>query len=167
MDFGHRARLLTEVDALLAADAPARESLLADWLTSWPDGRIKLAITAAGLRLRRELPALFLEGSYVPLTTEVTVAAGVVAFARILEDRAVVFAAPRIAASMVTEGMVAPIGADSVEDVTNHPAPELAERTFRHEVTGAEIKPMVTGSDAWLFAGQVFAQIPVGILRTV
>ncbi len=167
VDFSHRAGLLTEVDALLAADAPARESLLADWLTSWPDGRIKLAITAAGLRLRRELPALFREGGYVPLTTEVTVQAGVVAFARVLGDRAVVFAAPRLSASVVTEGMVAPIGADSWKTSRIMLPAELAERTFRHEVTGAEIKPMVTGTDAWLFAGQVFQLIPVGILRTV
>jgi maltooligosyltrehalose synthase len=101
------------------------------------------------------------------LTTEVTVQAGVVAFARVLGDRAVVFAAPRLSASVVTEGMVAPIGADSWKTSRIMLPAELAERTFRHEVTGAEIKPMVTGTDAWLFAGQVFQLIPVGILRTV
>jgi hypothetical protein len=44
---------------------------------------------------------------------------------------------------------------------------ELGARTFRHEVTGAEIKPTVTGSDAWLFAGQVFQRVPVAMLRAV
>jgi hypothetical protein len=49
----------------------------------WRDGRIKLLVTAAGLRLRRARPELFLHGAYVPLETEVTVRAGAAAFARL------------------------------------------------------------------------------------
>jgi hypothetical protein len=44
---------------------------------------------------------------------------------------------------------------------------ELAGRTFRHEITGAEIMPTVTESGAWIFVGQVFEHVPVGILRAV
>ena len=39
--------------------------------------------TAAGLRLRRARPDVYLEGDYLPLATEVTVTAGCLAFARI------------------------------------------------------------------------------------
>ena len=39
-------------------------------------------MTAASLRLRRELPDVFTDGGYLPLTTEITVPADVVAFAR-------------------------------------------------------------------------------------
>jgi (1->4)-alpha-D-glucan 1-alpha-D-glucosylmutase len=167
VDFGLRERLLTEVDALFAADPPDRESRLGEWLTSWHDGRIKLAMTAAGLRLRREQPALFLEGRYLPLATDVTVKGDIVAFARIREDRAVVFAAPRLTAGVLVEGRPAPIGADCWKTSRIMLPAELADRTFRHEVTGVEIKATVTDSEAWLFAGQVFQQIPVGMLRAV
>jgi len=43
--------------------------------------------------------------------------------------------------------------------------PPLAGRTFRHEITGAEIRPTITGEQAWLFVGEVFEHVPVGILR--
>ena len=131
VDFGHRERLLAEVDALLAAEPAAREPLLADWVTSWRDGRIKLAITAAGLRLRRELPSLFLEGSYVPLATDLTVSGGLVAFARVLQDRAVMFAAPRLNASLVADGFVAPVGVDCWKTSRVMLPAEFADCTFR------------------------------------
>ena len=41
----------------------------------------------------------------------------------------------------------------------------LAGRTFRHEITGAEIRPTIAGDQAWLFLGQLFEHVPVGILR--
>ncbi len=167
VDFRHRERLLTEVDALLAADQAAREPILADWVASWRDGRIKLAITAAGLRLRRELPSLFLEGSYVPLATDLTVSGGLVAFARIHEDRAVMFAAPRLNAGLVADGFVAPIGVDCWKTSRIMLPAEFADRTFRNELTGEDVKPTVTGSETWLFAGQIFRQVPVGMLRAV
>ena len=59
-----------------------RASEIAAWMANWTDGRIKLLVTAAGLRARRELPHVFLGGGYLPLATEVTVPAGAVAFAR-------------------------------------------------------------------------------------
>ena len=82
VDFALRARLLDEVDGVLAQDPATRAGTLADWLRRWTDGRIKLLVTAAGLRLRRELPDVFLAGADMPLATEITVPAGAVAFAR-------------------------------------------------------------------------------------
>ncbi len=43
--------------------------------------------------------------------------------------------------------------------------PELAGRVFRHVFTGAEIQPTSAGEQSWIFAGQVFETVPVGILR--
>jgi hypothetical protein len=42
--------------------------------------------------------------------------------------------------------------------------PALRDRTFRHEITGAEIRPAQAADAAWLFLGQVFETVPVGIL---
>ena len=44
--------------------------------------------------------------------------------------------------------------------------PELHGRTFRHVLTGAEVLPTAAGGDEWIFAGQVFETVPVGILTT-
>jgi (1->4)-alpha-D-glucan 1-alpha-D-glucosylmutase len=65
---------------------------------AWPDGRVKLYVTAAGLRLRRAHPEVFLAGGYHPLDCDMTPPAGVVAFARVHGDRVVVAVAPRLVA---------------------------------------------------------------------
>jgi hypothetical protein len=41
----------------------------------------------------------------------------------------------------------------------------LADRTFRHELTGAEIRPMRTGDLACIFLGEAFQAVPVAMLR--
>ncbi|MBA2269482.1 MAG: malto-oligosyltrehalose synthase [Chthoniobacterales bacterium] len=54
----------------------------AELLQSWPDGAIKLFVTHRLLTFRREQPALFLHGNYVPLATSGTLADSCLAFAR-------------------------------------------------------------------------------------
>ena len=52
-------------------------------------------MTTLGLRLRHDWPDVFLSGRYLPLVTDVRCPAGLVAFARIHDDRAALFIAPR------------------------------------------------------------------------
>jgi (1->4)-alpha-D-glucan 1-alpha-D-glucosylmutase len=53
---------------------------------TWPDGRIKQAVIARTLAVRRAAPRLFAEGSYVPIDAEGPLARHVLAFARTLDD---------------------------------------------------------------------------------
>ena len=41
------------------------------------------------------------------------------------------------------------------------------ERTFRHEITGAEIRPTRGADSAWIFLGEAFQTVPVAILRAI
>jgi hypothetical protein len=41
---------------------------------------------------------------------------------------------------------------------------QLHHRTFRDALTGAELQPAVAGAEGWLFAGQIFGTLPVGML---
>jgi (1->4)-alpha-D-glucan 1-alpha-D-glucosylmutase len=61
------------------------------------DGRAKLLLLSRGLRLRRERPALFLEGGYQPLPVEGPHADRAVAFLRRRGDEALLCVAPRLA----------------------------------------------------------------------
>jgi hypothetical protein len=45
--------------------------------------------------------------------------------------------------------------------------PGLRHRSFRDAITGAEIHPARAGENAWIFLGEVFQTLPVGILRTI
>jgi (1->4)-alpha-D-glucan 1-alpha-D-glucosylmutase len=167
VDFALRARLLDDVDRTLQADAGERRGRVAEYLRDWRDGRVKLMLTAAGLRLRRDLPAVFLSGDYVPLATEVSVKADVVAFARVHEGTPVLFVAPRLCAPIVDAEHPLPIGGGAWKTSRVLLTSELARRTFRHELTGAEIRPTVAESKAWLYAGQIFEHMPVGILSAL
>lgn len=167
VDFARRERLLAEVAAALAASPAERAAAVTEWLGSWADGRIKLIVTTAGLRLRRELPELFLEGRYVPLEAEITVGGSVAAFARVHEESAAIFVAPRLCATLIGAEAPAPIGGDCWKTSRVMLPGELGGRTFRHAVTGAELRPTVAGTDAWLFVGQIFEALPVGILLAV
>jgi (1->4)-alpha-D-glucan 1-alpha-D-glucosylmutase len=172
VDFAHRSRLLDDVDALLARDPRDRTAVISQWLNEWKDGRIKLLVTAAGLRLRKELPHVFTGGRYLPLATEITVPAAAVAFARTAHaadgtSDAVVFAVPRLCHALIDAASPAPLGADCWKTSRILIPPSLADRTYRHELTGAEVRPTRAGDTAWFFVGELFATAPVGILRAV
>ncbi len=88
VDFATRA---TSLD-----DAPL------DSLTrNWRDGRIKQALIARTLALRRACPALFGDGSYEPLEVRGAFADRVIAFARRRGDDMVVAIVPRAASHML------------------------------------------------------------------
>jgi (1->4)-alpha-D-glucan 1-alpha-D-glucosylmutase len=167
VDFEHRRRLLEAIDELLVLPVRDREARTAGMLASWPDGRIKMLTVAACLRLRREHPELFLSGDYVPLETEVTVDADIVAFARTQGEQAIVFIGPRLCAPIVGADLRLPLGGDSWKTSRVLLPPAFADRTFRHELTGAEFRPTTTSGQVWMFAGQVFETVPVGVLRAV
>ena len=125
-----------------------------------------MLVTAVGLRLRREWRDVFLSGRYLPLVTDVTVPAGLVAFARLLDDRAALFIAPRLVAPLVSATGALPLGGDAWKTSRIILPPELHGRTFHHHVTGAEILPAAASGDEWLFAGQIFDTVPAGIVTS-
>jgi (1->4)-alpha-D-glucan 1-alpha-D-glucosylmutase len=173
VDFALRGKLLDDVEATLGLEPPARTGALATCLEEWRDGRIKLLTTTAGLRLRQELPEIFLHGAYVPLATEITVKADAVAFARIGRataasgpDAAVLFVAPRLSATLLDGSGPGPLGGDRWKTSRVMLPPQLHTHTFHHVLTGAEIRPVRGGENAWMFLGEIFQHVPVGILRT-
>ena len=167
VDFALRERLLTEVETILESSGEARIAAVSRLLNAWTDGRIKVLLTAIGLRLRRDAPELFLRGDYVPLETEISVNAGAVAFARLLGDRAVLVIAPRLSAALQKARGALPLGGDAWKTSRVLLPPALADRTFRHELTGAEIRPIRAGSQSWIFVGQAFETAPVAVVSAV
>jgi len=154
------------VERVLALSGQKRIAAITTLLREWTDGRIKLLLTTIGLRLRRDRSDVFLSGSYVPLETEITVEAGAVAFARAGRDQAVLFIAPRLTAGLPGADRALPVGGSAWKTSRVMLPPALADRTFTHEITGTEIRPVRAGSQAWIFLGEVFETVPVGILRT-
>jgi (1->4)-alpha-D-glucan 1-alpha-D-glucosylmutase len=142
-------------------ETPDAEELL----RNWHDGRIKLFVTTRGLQLRRDLPHVFVGGTYLPLVVESSVAGDAVGFARLSGDDAVLVVAPRLCSALSTEERPLPLGGESWKTSRVFLPEALRARTFLDVFTGAEVKPVVSAENAWLFLGQAFERLPVAMLQ--
>jgi (1->4)-alpha-D-glucan 1-alpha-D-glucosylmutase len=165
VDFDARRRALEDVDRILSLTPDARAEAITGLLADWRSGAVKLLLTAAGLRLRRRLPDLFLDGDYLPLVTDTTVVpARVVACARLLaRDGVAIAIAPHLAARLVDAEHPLPLGEMWKTSRVLLPR-ALAAQTYRDAFTGMEIKPVVANESAWIFVGQALRHLSVALL---
>jgi (1->4)-alpha-D-glucan 1-alpha-D-glucosylmutase len=179
VDYDLRRRLLDGIDPLLAAEAllrtdpPAstvptaaadRPAAVVGLLDAWPDGRIKLYLTAAGLRLRRALRDVFLHGEYVALESDLTVAAGVVAIARTFGGRTVVAIVPRFVSRLLSPARPLPTGAEIWRTSRVFVPPEASSRAYRNLLTGEEVRPVRHDGLEWIFVGDALRTCPVALI---
>jgi (1->4)-alpha-D-glucan 1-alpha-D-glucosylmutase len=112
VDFAHRQGLLAGlqpvIDRIEAGETAARE--VRELLDTWPDGRIKLLVTACGLRFRRAHADLMVEGSYTALEPQGPAADHLVAFARRDRSGTLLAAVPRLVARLVGDDRPVPLG---------------------------------------------------------
>jgi (1->4)-alpha-D-glucan 1-alpha-D-glucosylmutase len=165
VDYDRRRCLLGSLDRIIALRPFERAAAVADLVNHWHDGRVKMLLTTLGLRLRRDWQDVFLTGRYLPLVTDVTVRARIVAFARRLDGRAVIVAAPCLASRLSTD-MALPLGIDAWKTSRIILPQELHNRRLRDHLAGSEVAPTVVNGEQWLFAGQLFDRAPVAILTS-
>jgi (1->4)-alpha-D-glucan 1-alpha-D-glucosylmutase len=148
VDFEARLAALDALEPLLAglesADpVSARPDVTSDAAAlagAWPDGRVKLYMTAVGLRLRRAHPDLFLAGEYLPLEADVPAPAGVVAFARRRDRRTVIVVVPRLIAR-IADPLAGPAQPAAWGDARLWLPADLADSPFVDVFTGAHHIP--------------------------
>jgi len=153
VDYALRARYLHElaqqtVDSLLDQRA---------------DGRLKMWVTHRLLCLRREVPGLFVGGSYVPLRTggRVHRFQHIAAFARQSPGQALVIAVPILIATLLRGAMAVPIGEDVWRDDWLS-VPIAGE--YRDVLSGKTLETHEQGGTTALFVRDVFAKLPVAAL---
>jgi (1->4)-alpha-D-glucan 1-alpha-D-glucosylmutase len=131
-------------------------------LANWRDGRVKLGIVHRALTLRAVSPALFLEGSYVPLTVEGPRARHAIAFARQHGDAYAIVIATRFASSMLSESSDAPL-VDPVnwEDTSIALPPALAGRALFDCMSPAAPKADEAGR---LYLRDALSALPIALL---
>jgi (1->4)-alpha-D-glucan 1-alpha-D-glucosylmutase len=156
VDFALRQRLL--VDLQRRRDDP---TLLPELLAGWRDGRVKLWLTWRVLQCRRETPALFAAGDYLPLRLRGSREQHVVAFARRHQGSWAVALAPRWLAAL-TGGDEAPLGAAVWQDTTVD-LPPGAPELWRDALAPGE--PEVRAIGGRLAVAEAMARFPAGLLR--
>jgi (1->4)-alpha-D-glucan 1-alpha-D-glucosylmutase len=149
VDFALRERLLEEIQAPLRED---RAGSMRRWFQSWPDGRIKLALTHALLQLRSERAELFALGDYQPLPVTGAEAEEVCGFARTREGQVLLCAVARFPHRRMQRGF----DAGTRLALPGH-APAGA---WRELLTGRDVSPGVEG----LAAAELFDPLPVAVL---
>lgn len=152
---------LVDPDNRRPVDFAARQAALerpADWpalAESWPDGRIKLALTRRLLQLRHELPALFRDGAYSPVEVDGPDREHVVAFLRTHRRSRVLVVAGRHFARKTDNGSHWPAGPWQAELQV-----DPALRSTLRDALGA------AGPERSLELSRLFRTLPVAVLRS-
>ncbi len=155
VDYEHRAALLAALRRGWAEDPPG---LLRELAATMTDGRSKLFLIQAGLGARRERPALFLAGEYLPLAVTGGKREHLIAFARRLEGNWALVLAPRFTVGLVGEGQL-PLGRELWED-TAVVLPPGAPGRWRDRVTGRELQ----AEELHLPVGEALSAFPAALL---
>jgi len=171
VDFAARRAMLSSLQPAfeLAAQPPetgdaALAQLVAELLDAWPDGRIKLWLTARLLRLRQKDPELLLHGSYVPLHVEGPRWARVVAYARDHGNRGLITIAPRLVANFLHAEHGWPVSDIVWHDTVVRIPDAFTTRGLRNVITGESPVIDRSPSGVTLAVGDVLRTCPIAVL---
>ncbi len=133
-------------------------------LEHWHDGRVKLFVTAAGLRCRKRLPHVFLDGEYLPLEVEGEAADHVVALARRHQQDSVIAIVPRLVGSLAPPSPALPLGPAVWRNTSVRLPSELATGAYRNLFSGEVIQVMGQGNRCGIVVADALQMFPVALL---
>ncbi|MBI3896421.1 MAG: malto-oligosyltrehalose synthase [Acidobacteria bacterium] len=163
--YGRRQALLEKMGCVLNSCSPETGmAVVQEMLANWQDGRIKLYLTVAGLRLRRKYPALFLEGKYIPLTVDGEHKEHIVAFARNLGSQSVIAVVPRLIARLVGASPYPPVGPEIWRETTISLPADLAVHVYQNALTHARVAPVSQTDQIQVSVAETLKVCPIAIL---
>lgn len=169
VDYASRQALLQDVVNGIDADTESRRAFLRDMVASPEDGRVKLHAIRSALTARREFPALFARGTYVPLSTAGALGDHLFAFARLGSEssgssnagEAALVVVPRLTAALTADGSGQPIGGEVWGDTVVEIPASLRGRSWKCVLTGEQF----AASDApSLSVAELLASFPAALL---
>jgi (1->4)-alpha-D-glucan 1-alpha-D-glucosylmutase len=166
VDFSARRQMLEELRPLVASIEAGADSSgsVKDLFGSWHDGRIKMLVTACGLRLRKAMPDVLLDGGYLPMEPHGMAAERLVAFVRQGSSGVVVAAVPRLSSALVNDRGSWPVGEAAWGDTTLSLPVGIEDRRYRHALTGEILGAREGEGRLVLDARDVFRHCPVALL---
>lgn len=164
VDFSSLSDVLAALEPALdgRVSEETRRAFLAELMHAWPDGRIKLYLTCAGLRARRQHHTTFVQGGYLPLESEGEWADHVVALARTGQKALAVALTPRLCAN-IASGDRPPLGPAWRDSMVRLPKGESGEGLV-DVFTGRPCPVRVDSRGAGLALAEVFVDLPVALL---
>jgi (1->4)-alpha-D-glucan 1-alpha-D-glucosylmutase len=165
VDFARRMDLLAALDARVAERGQDLSGLCTELLENWTDGRLKLYLIRRALALRRERPALFEAGTYLPLEAHGERAEHLVGFARVGTDGAVIVAVPRLTARLTGFTGALALGAPPWGETWLSLGSDALAGRFRDRFTGGVLETERRDGAPTLSAAALFAAFPVALLE--
>jgi (1->4)-alpha-D-glucan 1-alpha-D-glucosylmutase len=107
---------------------------------------------------------LFLEGEYIPLEPDLTVDAGIVAFARRHGNHVMLAIVPRLIRALLPEDGGVQVAPDVWRTSRVILPPDLADGIYRNLFTGETVRPMSARRESWVLVGEALASCPVALL---
>ncbi|AXF12191.1 malto-oligosyltrehalose synthase [Paraburkholderia graminis] len=158
---------LVDPDNRRPVDFDARAALLAqtppsEFLSTWRNGRVKLAVVQRVLALRAHLPELLSQGTYLPLTVRGAHASNVIAFARRHGNAWAVVVASRLAAGLLGgEGDLPMVDPEKWQDTAVEMPADLSARALFDWLSPAAPK---VDENGLLCLRDALAAMPIAVL---
>jgi (1->4)-alpha-D-glucan 1-alpha-D-glucosylmutase len=163
VDFGRRRAVLAEAQARAGAAGEDLLPLARELLAARADGRVKLYVLHRALIHRRQHPALYLQGSYLPLEVSGDRSDHVCAFLRSKDGEEIVVAVPRLPSSLAGDGP--PVGTGVWGEAAVVLPPGGGPAAYRHLLTGEVVESREHEGQRTLPLAGVFRSFPVAMLE--
>jgi (1->4)-alpha-D-glucan 1-alpha-D-glucosylmutase len=161
VDFGKRMQLLESLRRREAEDRPA---LVADLVSNWRDGAIKLYLTYRALNFRRGRREVFEEGHYIPVFAGGSKREHVCGFARNSGESWALVAAPRWVAKLMAACGAEEAGPE-IWGADGLILPAEAPASWKNVLTGEQLEAAEEGGSRVLRLADVFGRFPVGLFE--
>ena len=158
VDYIRRRQVFENIRKLGGAPNP---QFVGQLLESPENDALKLYVTWKTLCFRKVWPDVFQEGEYLPLKVQGEKADHVVAFIRKLESENVLVAAPRLAASLLGDSDVPPIGPEIWEDTEILLPSSISRVECRNAFTGERVE--FAEFRARIAVSELFRHFPVAL----
>lgn len=165
VDYERRATFLADLKSQVGSAGGDPEALTRRLLDSADDGRIKLYLTYLALNLRRAHHEVFANGAYLPLEAVGEKREHVCAFARVLEDKAVVVVVPRLVARLTGGVERPPLGKETWQDTWLVLADEQPGSCFHNALTGESASVAERDGTPGLAMADLLSHFPVALLQ--
>ena len=167
VDYGRRRQLLSDLQRRMDEAGEDLRPLTAELLANLADGNAKLYLIYRMLHFRRAHEPLFAHGTYLPLEAAGPKRDHVCAFARSLEDEAVLVAVPRLVVRLVGGSEQPPMGPEVWETTRLLLPPPLAGRCYRNLLTGEVLAADSQDGTSGLSLAAALADFPVVFLEVL
>jgi (1->4)-alpha-D-glucan 1-alpha-D-glucosylmutase len=151
---------------LRGAESGSPTGLVDRLVTDPTDGSLKLYVTSAALRFRRDNRALFAKGSYLPLRPAGDRHKHLVAFARCFRETTVLVLAGRFFAQMEAQARP-PVGLEAWGNAEVLLRKQMPAGPYRELFTGRTLLPVRRNGNLVLPVADAFNHLPVAVLVNV